>query len=376
MTFSYFNILLFSILLNILINDQSNYNGPKHTRNTKPTKSHRSLCECDFNRSNYDNDPEMKSVMENFNRQSSQRFQEYEERMIKNKQKCKEQCGKDIQKIILKDKLEKELTEKFVTLDMNIATKDIPTCVCEKSLSDKTEKLCLQCGYGLGGGVLQASGLLGGIGQVWIDAWKTAALVTAKELAKKAGALAGETTRIKELIEAVIEGLNAEFGALNMGVKELGFVFDATHNTNISSITKAVYTKFQVSCLPYGSGADPTNPICSSVPSLGVEKWYVSGNEILPEEVIRKSTESIVLDAETVADAAAEMAIDEATSVAIKTNTATVNTTYVSCQTAIITSIVAILVIVLAMVIIYLILGYRRKKKMKKKLKYIKLLKE
>ncbi|ETW27267.1 hypothetical protein PFFCH_05306 [Plasmodium falciparum FCH/4] len=40
---------------------------------------------------NYDNDPEMKEMMENFDRQTSQRFKEYDERMIEKRQKCKEQ---------------------------------------------------------------------------------------------------------------------------------------------------------------------------------------------------------------------------------------------------------------------------------------------
>ncbi|SOS81655.1 PIR protein, pseudogene, putative [Plasmodium sp.] len=71
--------------------------------------------------------------MDDYNLQTSQRFNEYDERMIKNRQKCKEQCNKDIQKIILKDKLEKELTEELSTLQTDICTNDIPTCVCEKS---------------------------------------------------------------------------------------------------------------------------------------------------------------------------------------------------------------------------------------------------
>ncbi|KOB87856.1 hypothetical protein PFDG_03983 [Plasmodium falciparum Dd2] len=56
--------------------------------------------------------------------------------------------------------------------------------------------------------------------------------------------------------------------------------------------------------------------------------------------------------------------------------TTAINSTYASYEITIIASIVAIVVIVLVMVIIYLILRYRRKNKMKKKLQYIKLLKE
>ncbi|EWC88878.1 hypothetical protein PFNF54_02392 [Plasmodium falciparum NF54] len=49
--------------------------------------------------------------------------------MIKNRQKCKDQCDKEIQQIIFK-----------------IITEDIPTCVFKKSVAVKVEKICLKCG--------------------------------------------------------------------------------------------------------------------------------------------------------------------------------------------------------------------------------------
>ncbi|ETW39284.1 hypothetical protein PFTANZ_00017 [Plasmodium falciparum Tanzania (2000708)] len=122
-----------------------------NTPSTKAIRTHRTLCECEwYTPSNYDNDPEMKFVMENYNRKTSERFKEYDERMNKNRQKCKEQCDKEIQKIILKDKLEKQMEQQFSTLHTDIQRDAIPTCVCEKSLADKVEKGCLRCGYGLG----------------------------------------------------------------------------------------------------------------------------------------------------------------------------------------------------------------------------------
>lgn len=51
---------------------------------------------------NYDNDSEMKEVMQNFNKETEQRFYEYDKHMIKNRQKCKDQCDKEIQQIIFK----------------------------------------------------------------------------------------------------------------------------------------------------------------------------------------------------------------------------------------------------------------------------------
>ncbi|KNG75536.1 rifin [Plasmodium falciparum IGH-CR14] len=96
----------------------------------------------------------MKNLMENFSKQAQQRFNEYDEHMNEKLQTCKEQCDKDMQKIILKDKIEKELTEKLSALQTDISINDIPTCICEKSLADKVEKNCLKCGgdirYGAG----------------------------------------------------------------------------------------------------------------------------------------------------------------------------------------------------------------------------------
>ncbi|ETW19880.1 hypothetical protein PFFVO_01237 [Plasmodium falciparum Vietnam Oak-Knoll (FVO)] len=76
-----------------------------HTPSTKPTKPNRSLCECElYAPDNYDNDPEMKEVMDNFDRLS--------------------------------------------TLQTDISTNDIPTCVFEKSVADKVEKTFF---FGCGG---------------------------------------------------------------------------------------------------------------------------------------------------------------------------------------------------------------------------------
>ncbi|ETW43492.1 hypothetical protein PFNF135_02405 [Plasmodium falciparum NF135/5.C10] len=95
MKLHYSNILLlYALNINILITSSSNVNIQRysyktsHTPNTKTRKSHRSLCECElYAPSNYDNDPEMKAVMQGFDRQTSQRFEEYNERLLENKQK-------------------------------------------------------------------------------------------------------------------------------------------------------------------------------------------------------------------------------------------------------------------------------------------------
>ncbi|KNG74418.1 hypothetical protein PFMG_00601 [Plasmodium falciparum IGH-CR14] len=163
----YTNILLYTVNLSILlischINIQKNpYINTLHTLNTTKIPTNRLLCECDLYTSIYDNDPEMNMVMQQFDERTSERFHEYDERIEEKRKKCKEQCEKDIQKIILKDKIEKELTEKFATLQTDITTEDIPTCVCEKSVADTVEKTCLKCGGLLGGGVEPTVGFLG-----------------------------------------------------------------------------------------------------------------------------------------------------------------------------------------------------------------------
>lgn len=125
----------------------------------------------------------MKQVMDNFHHQTQQRFHEYEQRTIKNREKCKEQCEQDIQKLILQEKIQKELTEKLSALQIDISTHDIPTCVCEKSVADKTEKFCLKCGYGLGG-ALTSWEIFGYTG---IYGWTNYAALLAHEAGIKAG---------------------------------------------------------------------------------------------------------------------------------------------------------------------------------------------
>ncbi|KNG76349.1 rifin [Plasmodium falciparum IGH-CR14] len=162
-------ILLFFFPLNILVTSYHahNKNKPSITPHTSTTSS-RVLSEKDLQSSIYDNDEDMKSVKENFDRQTSRRFEEYEERMITQRQKYKEQRDKDIQQIILKDKI-------------------------EKSLEEKVEKGCLICGCGLGGGVAPFVGLFGGL-----------AVNEMKKAASAASTKAG--------IAKAIEGLGDIFG--------------------------------------------------------------------------------------------------------------------------------------------------------------------
>ncbi|KNG74180.1 rifin [Plasmodium falciparum IGH-CR14] len=351
MKFSYFNLLLFSVPLNILINDHSKYSSCKHTSNSKTTKPHRSLCECElYSPANYDNDAEMKRVMQQFEDRTSQRFHEYDERMQSKRMQCKEQCDREIKKIILKDKLEKELTEKFATLHTDIQSNAIPTCICEKSMADKMEKGCLRCG-GVFGGIAPSVGLLGGIGEaaisvlkpLAIEAAKKAAVTEATDLATQAGMNA---------VSLKIEKLATVFTERDGFVDLSSIVTSSTYNNGPALLQSAKELIGDACKVP---GKDSTTSFYNSITYSGesnIEGFAQAGrtayNETLP-------LQKALLE---------------------KAKVGAVEATYGGYHISIIASIVAIVVIVLIMVIIYLILRYRRKKKMKKKLQYIKLLEE
>ncbi|CZT98662.1 rifin [Plasmodium falciparum NF54] len=372
MKFSYFNILLFSIPLNILINDQRNHKSTTH--HTLKIPITRLLCECElYSPDNYDNDAEMKRVMQQFEDRTSQRFHEYDERMQSKRMQCKDRCDKEIQKIILKDKIEKELSQHLSTLETNIDTNDIPTCVCEKSLADKVEKGCLRCGYGLG----TVAPTVGLIGAVAVNELKKAAMAIAIKDAIAEGLVAGETARIQASIKAVILGIKSKFRIDTLGGEVLESIITAQKYDDVSLISESIYMQYQSTCLPQyvGHGADLSKPICHTVYTLD----FVQGKVHVPGSLqgsIKKALEKIVAEAKSNAVSETANVTTRQTAVFESRNIAAVDATYASYQTAIVASVVAILVIVLVMLIIYLILRYRRKKKMKKKLQYIKLLKE
>ncbi|EUR80876.1 hypothetical protein PFBG_00242 [Plasmodium falciparum 7G8] len=333
MNVHYINMLLFAFPLNILEYNQRNHKSATfHTSNTKPTKPHRTLCECEsYSPSNYENDPEMKEIMEIFNHQTSERFREYDERVQNKRKQCKEQCEKDIQKIILKDKIEKELTETFASLETNIDSNDISTCVCEKSMADKVEKCCLKCGYGLGG-ALTSWEILGYTG---IYGWANFASTAATKAATEAG------------MAATIEGLKKVYGLVELlGSKITTMV--TTENFNKPMELLEVVKKL-------GS------TICNV--SLENEPLFCFAIETSPKSVLLPTGQAGQAGALEFSKLMGEKAVE-------------ISGTTSNFSNFMIFSGITILVIVLVMVIIYLILRYRRKKNMKKKLQYIKLLKE
>ncbi|SPJ10065.1 PIR protein [Plasmodium sp. DRC-Itaito] len=349
----YNNILLFSLPLNILVHNQSNHKSTitLHTPRTSKIPTTRLLCECDLYMPNYDNDLEMKSVMQQFEDRTSQRLREYDDRMQDKRQKCKEKCDKEIQKIILKDKLEKQMAQQFATLDTNIQSDSIPTCICEKSLADKVEKGCLRCGINVGGGI-PGLGMLGAYGVYsMVQIAMTAAKKVGIQLAIKEGNVAG--------IEAVITALNSSLNIDNFGGITLNTVLNGNNFKNITFLVKLIKKEYNTVCVV---NADPNKLLCV----------WGSKNHAIAYKAIETNVENAV----TRGTQAATAETAKMTPIYITQELSKVTNTGAILSNPIMVSFIVIVLVVTILLIIYLILRYRRKKKIKKKLQYIKLLKE
>ncbi|ETW56877.1 hypothetical protein PFUGPA_01078 [Plasmodium falciparum Palo Alto/Uganda] len=308
MKLCYYKILLFWLLLNILAH---NKNKPYITPHTSTTTS-RVLSECDLYIRKYDNDADMKSVRENFDRQTSQRFEEYEERIKDKRQKRKEQRDKNVQEIIEKDKM-------------------------DKSFAEKVEKVCLKCGCGLGG-VAAGVGIFGSIA---VNEVKKAALLAAAQNGIDAGiakAIEG-VGKIYELSESPYLGWAAKINGTNFFKRN-----------SLVTIVNEVYYMCDESIDAKGT------LFCQAIEGLGNER------NVNPVQVISREAANAAVEAGEVAKTT------------IETEIAWVNAESTYLYSAIGYSVLAILIILLVMVIIYLILRYRRKKKMNKKGQYTKLL--
>ncbi|SPJ11211.1 PIR protein, putative [Plasmodium sp. DRC-Itaito] len=337
-------ILLFFLQLNILVTlhhvntHKKLHSIPRHT----PIYTSRQLSEKDIQSSIHDNDEDIKSVKENFHRQTTQRFKEYEERMREKRQKRKEQRDENIQKIIEKDKMERSLTE-------------------------KVEKGCLMCGCALGG----VAASVGIFGTVAVKELAKSALVAAEKLG------ATEISAAKAMGDAagaakVIAGLE-EMGVSTLNSLPLKTFINPENYTKFIHIYGYIKTEYITSsCISFSSGSVPDTKtrFCTwvteqSVGALKVKPGYVSETTLVETHV-----KKILAEATTHAADVTKTATHDA----IKISTEAAKSAYASSQTAIIASVVAIIIIALVMIIIYLVLRYRRKKKMKKKAEYTKLL--
>ncbi|CZT98655.1 rifin [Plasmodium falciparum NF54] len=353
-----YNILLFSFTLIILllsssqVNNQMNHYNRAHMKNIEPTKSYRSLCECELYTSMYDDDPEMKEIMHDFDRQTSQRFEEYNERMNKNRQKCKEQCNRDIKNIILKDKIEKELKQQLATLETDISTDDIPTCVCNKSVADKVEKTCLKCGGVLGGAVPEL-GLLCGYGAYEL-------VKVAIGAAEKAAIAEGAKAGIAEGIRVAIKGIKGAFNIEFLDGKTLAEVITGKTFNNSTFFVEKFVQEYNTVCLSSTTYQD----------TLFCDYGSMFGGKVDNITAISLNAKNTAIKA---GQAAAKMTT-ETTKALTAEKTGEVTSTSAIFSNPMVISFIVVVIIVIILLIIYLILRYRRKKKMKRKLQYIKLL--
>ncbi|SOV84063.1 rifin PIR protein, putative [Plasmodium reichenowi] len=318
-------ILLFVLPINILLklsSNEHNKNKPSITPHHTPTTTSRVLSECDTQSSNYDKDADMISVKEIFERQTSKRFEEYEERMKDKRQKRKEQRDKNIEKIIEEDKR-------------------------EKSLADKVEKGCLMCGCGLGS-VAASVGIFG--------------TVAVKELTKTATAAAVAAAEKEAIAEATQAGMKAVIPI----IERSSSIYEPQAIARFISIVNE--KNFKSAAALYESVVNVFSETCKNGGSEAPTK-FCNFMVINSEDVTFKPFTQVGATAYD-AKLASETPVLKAAKVGA------VDAKYATCQTAIIASVVALLIIVLAMIIIYLILRHRRKKKMKKKAQYTKLLEE
>ncbi|SPJ08696.1 rifin PIR protein,putative [Plasmodium sp. DRC-Itaito] len=352
MKFHYINMLLFALPLNILVNT---HKKTSITHHTPKIPTNRLLCECDLYMPNYDSDPEMKSVMDNFNKQTQQRLREYDDRMVEKRKQCKDKCDKESQKIILKDKIEKELMDKFVILQTDIQKDAIPTCVCEKSMADKTEKFCLNCGTNMGVAV-PGLGVLGAYGA---HSMVQTAITAGIDFATKAGIRAGTQAGI----QAAIQGVTTEFFLNTLGGKTLEVVITSkTYNDTMlifGPIMNEYVSMKNAGTLSENSIFSLINLTFENKPTMVIQTIKASANKV----------------ATNAAKVAAKVSA-ETTEALTMQNTAEATSATTILSNPIIISFIVVVIIVIILLIIYLILRYRRRKKMKKKLQYIKLLKE
>ncbi|SPJ08234.1 PIR protein [Plasmodium sp. DRC-Itaito] len=348
----YINILLFAHALNISVSCPHKRNPSMTAHHTPKIPTTRLLCECElYAPANYDNDPQMKRVMEQFEDRTTQRFHEYDDRMVEKRKQCKDRCDKEIQKIILKDKLEKELMDKFTTLQTDIQNEAIPTCICEKSIADKVEKGCLRCG-GILGAAMPELGAMGAMALYALNALKPKAIEAATQAAIAQATKAATKAGVQAVRHEIINF--SKFFFKEDGVFNLTPIANGSTYNNVDALVKIGKELFSGRCTV--PGRESQYSFCTStiydLEKRELKKWVQAG--------ITEFDKTL----------ASQKGALEATKVGA------VKATYASYETAIIASVIAIVVIIMIMVIIYLILRYRRKKKMKKKLQYIKLLEE
>ncbi|EWC78630.1 rifin [Plasmodium falciparum UGT5.1] len=136
-------LLLLLLLLPLLLsckNFQSNGYISPHTRSVTKITTSRTLSEFDKYKNNYDDDPEMKELMKRYNERTAVRLKEYDEQKKKKQKIYKEKKDKDIKEIIVKDKIQKQLTKQLSKLEKITDTDDLFKGKNEKKVATKGKK--------------------------------------------------------------------------------------------------------------------------------------------------------------------------------------------------------------------------------------------
>ncbi|SOV20389.1 rifin PIR protein, putative [Plasmodium sp. gorilla clade G2] len=133
-------LLLLPLLLLLLSCRQFQRNGYMSPHIIIIEKISRALCEYDIYTPNYDNDPEMKEVIEKYNERLEIRWKKYYELKKERERKYKEKYDKDIKEIILKDKIQKQLTKQLSALEKFTDMDDLDKGINEKEVASKVKK--------------------------------------------------------------------------------------------------------------------------------------------------------------------------------------------------------------------------------------------
>nr|SPJ13346.1 rifin PIR protein,putative [Plasmodium sp. DRC-Itaito] len=96
--------------------------------------------------------------------------------------------------------------DKFTTLQTDIQNEAIPTCICEKSISDKVQKGCLRCGGILGSAFPELSAIGGTV--VYVAAVKAAIDVDMKAAIEGLKGVTGLSELLKEKITYLVTPTN------------------------------------------------------------------------------------------------------------------------------------------------------------------------
>ncbi|KOB85070.1 hypothetical protein PFDG_00459, partial [Plasmodium falciparum Dd2] len=214
--------------------------------------------------------------------------------------------------------------EKFATLQTDIHSDAIPTCICEKSIADKVEKGCLRCGSILGAAMPEL-GSVGGSLLYALNQWKTYALLETTKYALAKGAAQG-----------AIAGIQAGKGVAIKSLRELGveqfwpgmskYILNMRHYSEVADLTDVIYPKKVAACK--GANYNIFENMCQSFDKrlgiLNVDATYAD----LPKDAVPEALKGIVSEAESTAKAVAQTESTRIAAEITQQQTAVINATY------------------------------------------------